>query len=273
MVPDRLPEALRSLIAQFPPGALQFEVGIQTFNPEVETLISRRQNQDRLSDNLRWLRQPRGVHRVAIDPVDVGRQRARLERLERTPVHVEQYVVQSRLLVGRLTHDRRARNVRVVVRRRADDVEADDVAERYAELGFLESGRDVGVRSGIDIGIDANADRSPLACLPGRGIEVVNYASFLAENPPFLEVEIKPGTAWSCSHGLGRWKEDCGCGGGAWHQKWRGPLRRALDWLRDELALIFDKEARAVLRDPWAARDAYIDLGGPDLDLRGAGPF
>ncbi|HEV7403754.1 MAG TPA: DUF4080 domain-containing protein [Chthoniobacteraceae bacterium] len=62
MVPDRLPEALRSLIAQFPPGALQFEVGIQTFNPEVETLISRRQNQDRLSDNLRWLRRHSGVH-------------------------------------------------------------------------------------------------------------------------------------------------------------------------------------------------------------------
>src|SRR3954462_7166646 len=62
MVPDRLPEALRSLIAQFPPGALQFEVGIQTFNPEVETLISRRQNQDRLADNIRWLRQHSGVH-------------------------------------------------------------------------------------------------------------------------------------------------------------------------------------------------------------------
>src|SRR3954454_14847642 len=62
MVPDRLPEALRTLIAQFPPGALQFEVGIQTFNPEVETLISRRQNQDRLAGNIRWLRQHTGVH-------------------------------------------------------------------------------------------------------------------------------------------------------------------------------------------------------------------
>lgn len=62
MVPDRLPEALREVIAQFPPGALQFEVGIQTFNPEVERLISRRQNHERLNDNLHWLREQSGVH-------------------------------------------------------------------------------------------------------------------------------------------------------------------------------------------------------------------
>src|SRR4029077_20716515 len=49
MIPDRLPEALREDIARFPPGALQFEVGIQTFNPEVSKLISRRQDYDRLA--------------------------------------------------------------------------------------------------------------------------------------------------------------------------------------------------------------------------------
>ncbi|HEY8900295.1 MAG TPA: DUF4080 domain-containing protein [Chthoniobacterales bacterium] len=62
MVPDRLPEALRDLIVQFPPGALQFEVGIQTFNPEVAALISRRQNYERLADNLTFLREKTGVH-------------------------------------------------------------------------------------------------------------------------------------------------------------------------------------------------------------------
>lgn len=62
MVPDRLPEGLREWIAKFPPGALQFEVGIQTFNPQVETLISRRQNHKALQDNFRWLRQHSGVH-------------------------------------------------------------------------------------------------------------------------------------------------------------------------------------------------------------------
>jgi len=62
MVPDRLPEGLRELVKQFPPGALQFEVGIQTFNKDVAGLISRRQNYDRLADNLRFLRTETGVH-------------------------------------------------------------------------------------------------------------------------------------------------------------------------------------------------------------------
>jgi radical SAM superfamily enzyme YgiQ (UPF0313 family) len=62
MIPDRLPEALRSLIKQFPAGALQFEVGIQTFNEEVSHLISRRQDNPKLEDNLRFLRQETGVH-------------------------------------------------------------------------------------------------------------------------------------------------------------------------------------------------------------------
>jgi radical SAM superfamily enzyme YgiQ (UPF0313 family) len=62
MVPDRLPDALREVIARFPPGALQFEVGIQTFNEEVGHLIKRRQNYARLEDNLRFLRSQTGVH-------------------------------------------------------------------------------------------------------------------------------------------------------------------------------------------------------------------
>jgi hypothetical protein len=62
MIPDRLPEALREIIARFPPGALQFEVGIQTFNPEVGARIKRRQNYDRLEDNFKFLRGQTGVH-------------------------------------------------------------------------------------------------------------------------------------------------------------------------------------------------------------------
>lgn len=62
MIPDRLPEALREIIARFPPGALQFEVGVQTFNPEVGALIQRRQNYQRLEENFRFLRQNTGVH-------------------------------------------------------------------------------------------------------------------------------------------------------------------------------------------------------------------
>jgi radical SAM superfamily enzyme YgiQ (UPF0313 family) len=62
MIPDRLPEALRSVIKQFPPGALQFEVGIQTFNETVAELIRRKQDNQKLADNLRWLRTETGVH-------------------------------------------------------------------------------------------------------------------------------------------------------------------------------------------------------------------
>jgi len=62
MIPDRLPAGLREVIARFPPGALQFEVGIQTFNPEVAALISRRQDYGRLEDNFRFLRGETGVH-------------------------------------------------------------------------------------------------------------------------------------------------------------------------------------------------------------------
>ena len=62
MIPDRLPHELREIIRQFPPGTLQFEVGIQTFNPEVAARISRRQNYARLEENLHWLREHTGVH-------------------------------------------------------------------------------------------------------------------------------------------------------------------------------------------------------------------
>ena len=62
MIPDRLPEALREIIAKFPPAALQFEVGIQSFNDEVCRLISRRQDVRKLEDNFHFLRRETGVH-------------------------------------------------------------------------------------------------------------------------------------------------------------------------------------------------------------------
>jgi radical SAM superfamily enzyme YgiQ (UPF0313 family) len=55
LVPDHLPDALKATIAQFPPGALQFEIGIQSFNPEVQALVSRRQDNAKAMDNIRWL--------------------------------------------------------------------------------------------------------------------------------------------------------------------------------------------------------------------------
>ena len=96
-----------------------------------------------------------------------------------------------------------------------------------------------------------------------RDVQLTNYGEFLARNPPAHEVEIVERTAWSCSHGVERWRSDCGCNTGAgqgWNQQWRTPLRDALDWLRDRACLIFEREGARVLRDPWAAREDYIDV-------------
>jgi alpha-amylase/alpha-mannosidase (GH57 family) len=87
---------------------------------------------------------------------------------------------------------------------------------------------------------------------------LTNYAAFLAANPPTHEVEIREQTSWSCAHGIERWRSDCGCRTrGDWHQRWRAPLREALDWLRDQIDPFFEARASAHLKDPWAARDDY----------------
>jgi alpha-amylase/alpha-mannosidase (GH57 family) len=103
---------------------------------------------------------------------------------------------------------------------------------------------------------------------PARGIVVTNYGELLEQNPPTDEVEIKAGpngegTAWSCSHGVGRWYRNCGCHTGGqpgWNQEWRGPLRAAYDVLRDRCADRFVDMGGALLRNPWAARDDYIEV-------------
>lgn len=90
-------------------------------------------------------------------------------------------------------------------------------------------------------------------------VVLTNYAAFLAAHPPEDVVTIAEATAWSCAHGVGRWKESCGCRMRAdSDQSWRGPLREALDFVRDRLAPWFEERARAFVDDPWGARDAYI---------------
>lgn len=96
---------------------------------------------------------------------------------------------------------------------------------------------------------------------PQRGWTVTNFAHYLSLNSPTWEVELKPVTAWSCSHGVERWQNDCGCGGGGqWHQQWRRPLRDALNWLRDQLIEIYDNSAHYLFNDPWSVRDQYIQV-------------
>jgi alpha-amylase/alpha-mannosidase (GH57 family) len=92
---------------------------------------------------------------------------------------------------------------------------------------------------------------------------LTNYGEYLEKHPPQHNVQIHEKSAWSCSHGVGRWMADCGCNSGGhsgWNQSWRAPLREALDWLRDEMAPRFEAKAGEYLRDPWGARNEYINV-------------
>jgi alpha-amylase/alpha-mannosidase (GH57 family) len=103
---------------------------------------------------------------------------------------------------------------------------------------------------------------------PQRGFTITNYGEYLDAHPPAFAVEIDngpagEGTSWSCSHGTGRWIRDCGCrtGGAAnWNQQWRQPLRRALDFLRDENIPHFEATRGELFTFPWLARDESISL-------------
>jgi alpha-amylase/alpha-mannosidase (GH57 family) len=93
--------------------------------------------------------------------------------------------------------------------------------------------------------------------------KIINYAEYLEKNLPQNEVEIKENTSWSCLHGVERWRTDCGDSSGShpeWNQAWRKPLRNAMDWLRDVLVPNFEHEIRKFLKDPWSARNDYIQV-------------
>ncbi len=98
---------------------------------------------------------------------------------------------------------------------------------------------------------------------------ITNYGEFLELCPPNDEVQIVENTSWSCSHGIERWRNDCGCNTGSgyqkginrnWNQHWRKPLREAMDWLRDQLINLFEKGASVYLKDVWMARNEYITI-------------
>lgn len=95
-----------------------------------------------------------------------------------------------------------------------------------------------------------------------RLARVTNYGEYLAAFPPTWEAEVVENSSWSCFHGVERWRSDCGCNGGkpGWNQTWRGPLRAALDFLRDRTSLLAVQLAAPLLKDFWSARDAYITV-------------
>jgi len=108
---------------------------------------------------------------------------------------------------------------------------------------------------------------------PARGVEITNYAAHMQDHPAELEVELTPGpgTSWSCSHGIERWRSACGCvtgGEAGWSLEWRAPLRAALDIVRDAADEIFERLGTAYFVDPWQARDAYVSvlIGAEEID-------
>lgn len=97
-----------------------------------------------------------------------------------------------------------------------------------------------------------------------EGFTITNYAEYLDKYRSNYEADIKQASSWSCFHGVGRWKEDCGCSTGGhpgWNQKWRKPLREALDYLRDELVKIFENDGPKYFnKDVWEVRNNYISV-------------
>ncbi len=103
-----------------------------------------------------------------------------------------------------------------------------------------------------------------LAQVEGRwhGTRLTNYAEYRALVPATWEVKIAEQTSWSCAHGVARWRDDCGCNTGrpGWNQRWRRPVREALDWLREQAEGVLEKVGASLFRDVWAARDGYIQV-------------
>jgi alpha-amylase/alpha-mannosidase (GH57 family) len=115
--------------------------------------------------------------------------------------------------------------------------------------------------------------------------EITNFGEFLEISPPTHEVIIYENTSWSCSHGIERWRQDCGCmvhrvhnveitknnhwtgnqkpvmvDSRKWNQKWRKPLRDAMTWLNTNLSELFEEEGKQIFHSPNKARNEYIDL-------------
>lgn len=106
-----------------------------------------------------------------------------------------------------------------------------------------------------------------------EGVLLENPASFLVRHAPREEVELVAPSSWSCVHGVERWRADCGCRMAPERQsqqRWRAPLRDALEWLAGELNRRFEHEGASWFGDPWRARDAYGAFVGSGEGKRGS---
>ncbi|WP_161624764.1 DUF3536 domain-containing protein [Halodesulfovibrio aestuarii] len=92
------------------------------------------------------------------------------------------------------------------------------------------------------------------------GIELINLAAFLASNPPQQQVRLYEPSAWSCAHGIERWRSNCGCTDGGhpdWQQEWRKPLRDAMNFMKECVDNFFDLKAHEYYNSPEEALQAY----------------
>ncbi|PKL60331.1 MAG: glycoside hydrolase, partial [Methanomicrobiales archaeon HGW-Methanomicrobiales-4] len=114
--------------------------------------------------------------------------------------------------------------------------------------------------------------------------EITIFGEYLEKHPPTDEVEIHENSSWSCIHGVERWRSNCGCrtyhaclisdpqacvsltsdttsyNSRLWNQKWRTPLREAMNHLNSRLSELYEKEAADLFSDAWVARNEYIDI-------------
>lgn len=91
--------------------------------------------------------------------------------------------------------------------------------------------------------------------------QLTNYSQYLNLVEADHEVEILDDTSWSCYHGIERWRSNCGCGNeSGYHQRWRAPLRESLNWLRDQMTLVYEEQMAAFKVDPWKLRNEYIQV-------------
>jgi len=91
------------------------------------------------------------------------------------------------------------------------------------------------------------------------GVLVENAAAILSRRPPVRQLELVEPTSWSCTHGVERWRSDCGCRidqTGRLKQGWRAPLREAIDWLVREVHAIYEQHGARLAEGPWQYRDA-----------------
>lgn len=102
-------------------------------------------------------------------------------------------------------------------------------------------------------------------------ITLTNYAAYLASHPPRQQVRLHEPSSWSCVHGVERWKSDCGCHTGGhhgWNQRWREPLRKAQDAMRNRIHSHFQTASAGLFKDSGKALRAFgaVRFGGRPHD-------